>query len=157
MMTGLTLEQLAEEIGVSVRTLYRWQREHDEFCQALKEGKLSADSQVADSLFRRAMGFDAEETHVEADGKGAPQRIRKVKKRIAPDVTACIFWLKNRRPDLWRDTYNMEGALNVAVNEALQKTLDTLERVLPPEAFRRALSALAADGGIGAEAPKSNP
>jgi hypothetical protein len=30
---------------------------------------------------------------------------------IPPDVTACIFWLKNRRPDLWRDTHQLEHTL----------------------------------------------
>lgn len=153
MMMGLTLGELASEIGVAKRTLHKWKKEHLEFAEALRHGKASADGRVADSLYRRALGFEAEETHVEADERGAPRRIRKVKKTVPPDVTACIFWLKNRRPDLWRDTYTMDGALNVAVNDALQKALDNLERILQPEQFRLALQALS---GGGRQAPSGD-
>lgn len=34
-------------------------------------------------------------------------------KAIAGDVTACIFWLKNRRPREWRDVQHLDQAVLV--------------------------------------------
>ena len=72
--------------------------------QALKKGKDWADVQVENALFKRATGHDYEEMTWE-DGK----LTKVVKKHIAGDVTAQIFWLKNRRPDLWRDKREDKG------------------------------------------------
>jgi hypothetical protein len=67
---------------------------------------------VEQSLFRRALGYEFEEAKVIAvDGK--VQRIEKTKKQMAPDVVACIFWLKNRLPDKWRDKHEIEGKLDI--------------------------------------------
>jgi hypothetical protein len=58
---------------------------HKEFAEAQKRGKAPADERVVESLYNRTLGFTRK-------GKYYP-----------PEVTACIFWLKNRRPDEWRD------------------------------------------------------
>ncbi len=41
---------------------------------------------------------------------------KKVKKQVAPNPTAAIFWLKNRKPDEWRDRKETEvsGVLNIS-------------------------------------------
>ena len=86
---GLTDEQIAEEIGIHVDTLYEWRKVHPEFSEALKGGKATPDDEVEAALLRRAKGFKYSE-----DGK----------ERVAlPSTAACIFWLKNRRPADWRD------------------------------------------------------
>jgi len=41
-------------------------------------------------------------------GEPKPAKVKRVKKHVAPDVTACIFWLKNRRPAEWRDKVQQE-------------------------------------------------
>ena len=79
---GLTDQEIATFLKVSVRTLHRWKARED-FCHALKAGKLKADLNVTRSLYDQA--------------RGNPE------KGIFPNVTAGIFWLKNRRPDLWRE------------------------------------------------------
>ena len=73
---GLTDQQIAEKMGIGVRTLYEWKKKHPQFSQALKSGKEVVDYAVENAL---------------------------VKKALAGDVGACCFWLKNRRPDKWKD------------------------------------------------------
>ena len=81
---GLTDEQIAEEIGIDGSTLYRWKTSRSAFRDALKEGKATPDDEVEAALLRRAKGF---------------KYVEQGKERVAlPDTTACIFWLKNRRP-----------------------------------------------------------
>jgi transposase len=106
---GLTDEQIAEEIGIDGATLYRWKASKDEFREALKGGKATPDDEVEAALLRRAKGFK----YVEGS-----------KEKVAlPDTTACIFWLKNRRPADWRDkrqhevTQEMRGPLTIVVTE----------------------------------------
>lgn len=95
---GLTDEQIARNCGIAPCTLYEWKKKIPEIAEALKKGKAWADTEVENALFRRATGYDYEEVTYE-DGKP----VKCVKKHMAPDVTAQIYWLKNRRPDLWRD------------------------------------------------------
>lgn len=117
---GLTFEEVAREIGVSRPTLRKWLKAFPELFAALKEGKGEADSRVEDSLFRRALGFECEETKAigTPDSRGTikTHRVEKTKKQVLPDVTAQIFWLKNRRPDLWRDVQKIEHAGRISVS-----------------------------------------
>ena len=103
---GLSDEQIALKMGIGVSTYYRWQDEHEEFREAIKKGKAPVDIEVENALLKRALGYDYEETvtEIHKDGNGVErQHIRKIKKHMPADTTAQIFWLKNRRPDRWRD------------------------------------------------------
>ncbi|WP_343225927.1 helix-turn-helix domain-containing protein [Luteolibacter marinus] len=103
---GATDKELAEFFGVDVATLNRWKQRHAEFCESLKDGKCQADAEVADRLFKRATGYSHEDTKI-LQNNGAPVIVPTVK-HYPPDTVACIFWLKNRRPDLWRDKVGLE-------------------------------------------------
>lgn len=106
-MRGATMEQMAEEMGVAVATLYVWRDAHPEFLEALNEGRQQTDLRVERSLYERAMGGKSKETKkvIEVvDGQPVVKRIEKVERELAPDTTACIFWLKNRNPAMWRDS-----------------------------------------------------
>ena len=61
---GLTDEQIAENVGISVRTLYRWKIQHCQICYALKKGKDTADREIENALFKRAKGYDFTETRI---------------------------------------------------------------------------------------------
>lgn len=98
---GLTDEQIAHNCGVTAKTLYEWKKKYSKFCEALKNGKEVADIQVENALYKRAVGYKYQERTVENSEDGT--KIRVVTKEMAPDVTAQIFWLKNRRPEFWRD------------------------------------------------------
>jgi hypothetical protein len=52
-------------------------------------------------LFQRAIGYEADAIKIfQHEGK---EVIVPYRERIAGDVTAAIFWLKNRKPEVWRD------------------------------------------------------
>jgi len=98
---GATDREVAGFLEVDEATLYRWKNTHPAFCEALKVGKAAPDNRVEQSLYRRAVGytFDSEKIF---HHQGAVTRVPCVE-HVPPDTTACIFWLKNRRPEQWRD------------------------------------------------------
>lgn len=99
---GMIDEQIAGRIGIATTTLYDWKNKYPEFAQALKKGKEYVDTQVENALLKRALGYDYTEERVEISQKDGKKVIQTVK-HVAPDVTAQIFWLKNRRREHWRD------------------------------------------------------
>ena len=100
---GATDQEVADFFDVDVRTVYRWKHEHDDFCQALKAGKDIADDRVERSLYQRAIGYEQEEVKIfMPQGREEPV-YAPFRAKVAPDVTAGIFWLKNRRSQEWRD------------------------------------------------------
>ena len=99
---GLTDEQLAEKMGIGTRTLYDWKSRYPQISQALKKGKEIVDTRVENALLKRALGYDFQEERIERSGKDGV-KVTQTLKHIPGDTTAQIFWLKNRRPDRWRD------------------------------------------------------
>ena len=99
---GLTDEQIAYNIGISRSTLYDWKSKYSDISDALKKGKEVVDIQVENALLKRALGYEFQETRVEKSDKDGTKIIQTLK-HIPADTTAQIFWLKNRRPDKWRD------------------------------------------------------
>jgi hypothetical protein len=95
---GLTDIQIAHNMGISKDTFYTWKKRFPDFADVLKKGKEVVDREVENALFKRAMGYTYEEKHVE---NGQVKKI--ITKEVVPDVTAQIFWLKNRKPKYWRD------------------------------------------------------
>lgn len=98
---GFTDREIAELFGVDESTVNRWKFAHVEFAQALKVGKEPADERVESSLYRRALGYSHDAVKI-FQYQGQEVVVPYVE-HVPPDTTACIFWLKNRRPDLWRD------------------------------------------------------
>ena len=95
---GLTDEQIAKNIGITRTTLYDWKKKETNIADALKKGKEVIDFEVENALLKRALGYEYEEETYE---NGI--LTKKVKKHVAPDTTAQIFWLKNRKPNNWKD------------------------------------------------------
>ena len=111
---GLVNEQIAHNMGIHASTLYEWQNKFNEIKEALKKGKEVIDRQVENALLKRALGYEYEEKKVvqEKDKNGKDRiRIEKTTKMISPDVTAQIFWLKNRKPVDWRDRYETKNEI----------------------------------------------
>ena len=99
---GLTDEQIAHNMGIATGTLYAWKKAYSEISNALKRGKEVVDIEVENALLKRAMGYDYIEERVEISDSGK-RKVIQTTKHVAADTTAQIYWLKNRRPDRWRD------------------------------------------------------
>lgn len=107
-LLGATDQEIADFFEVDVRSIHRWKADNDEFCRALKAGKEVADDRVERSLYQRATGYEQDEVKIFMPAGAAEPVYASYRAKVAPDTTACIFWLKNRRPDLWRDKTQAE-------------------------------------------------
>ena len=127
---GLTDEQIAGNIGITATTLYEWKNRFPEISEALKRGKEVVDLQVENALLKRALGYEYMEERVEISDKDG-RKVIQTTKTVPPDTTAQIFWLKNRRPDKWREK-QVEGAptASQAEDDALTESLKELARGL---------------------------
>lgn len=105
---GATDKELAQFFDVAESTINLWKLEHPEFSESLRAGKALADAEVADKLFKRATGYEHSAVKIVADAKTGQEHVVPYIERYPPDTTAAIFWLKNRRPDLWRDKAQTE-------------------------------------------------
>lgn len=127
---GLTNIQVAKKLGISKDTFYEYLKIYPDFSDSIKRGKKPVDIEVENALLKRAKGYDYEEVHAEYNvdkggkQKTLPSKIRKIKKQVVADVTAQIFWLKNRRPKLWRDRHNLDlsGNVNIKVVTAVPRS-----------------------------------
>lgn len=113
---GLADEQVAHNMGIAYSTYKEWVKRFPALSATIKKGKEPVDIEVENSLLKRAMGFTYEETTTDVeqiptsktdeDGNPIIREIvhtKTVVKTALPDTAAMIFWLKNRRPDRWRD------------------------------------------------------
>lgn len=123
---GLTDEQIAGNMGINVRTLYLWKKKNVQIFQSLKVGKEVADIEVENALRKKALGFRETEQTVSTrrtveyeNGKRVREVtepvVTEVEKYYPPDTTAAIFWLKNRKPEQWRDKQEQKVDLTEAV------------------------------------------
>ena len=94
---GLKDEQIAHNCGITVKTLYEWKNRYSDICDALKKGKEIVDYEVENALLKRAK---------------------------QGDVTAQIFWLKNRRPEKWRDKVQFTDETSLKKLDSLIEAID---------------------------------
>ena len=91
---GLTDQQVADEIGYTRQTLYNWKKESKIIRDSINIGKDYIDTNVENALLKSA---------------------------LQGNVTAMIFWLKNRKPKKWRDSFQQEITANLDIKEAADK------------------------------------
>lgn len=125
---GLTNEQIAKNIGINVKTLYDWKNKESNICNSLKKGREVADYEVENALFKRAVGYTIQVNEQKIDKDGCIHDLVK-DVHIPGDTTAQIYWLKNRKPDKWRDkvadTENEEAITNASeILVKIRKTVD---------------------------------
>lgn len=111
---GKTLEQIAEVVGVSKKTLSNWMGKNEDLLLAVREARQVADELVEAALFGRATGYSHPETKVFIH-EGCPIT-EEVTKHYPPDTQAAMFWLRNRQPARWKE--KTEG--DVTVNNTVQ-------------------------------------
>lgn len=110
---GLTDEEIAKKIGISKQTFYDWQKKFPDFTDSIKKNKELADREVEQALFRKAIGYRVKEVTREREFNPVTRKkelvvVKEIEKEVAPDTTAQIFWLKNRKPNEWRDKREVE-------------------------------------------------
>ena len=119
-LLGATDAKIADFFEVNEDTVNKWKKDYPEFSESLKRGKDDADAVIAQSLFHRAKGYSHPEDKIFNDDGNA--MVVPTIKHYPPDTTACIFWLKNRQRDKWRDRTETEltgkdgGDLTINVN-----------------------------------------
>lgn len=111
---GLTLKQITESLGITQATLNAWRKKYPELGRVLRQNCLIADAMVEGSLYQRAIGFEYdEEVYTElTDGE---VKVKRHHKYMPSDITACIYWLKNRQPERWRERKEDGDAKDVTV------------------------------------------
>ena len=117
-LLGLTDKEMAEFFGVTERTLNNWKKEHPAFFQSLNEGKTIADANVADSLYRRAVG-EVVFTEKRVKNDDGFFEIIRLSQQVPADPGAAKLWLTNRRPKDWRDKQEVEhsGEMSITTKE----------------------------------------
>src|SRR5690606_28179751 len=116
---------IAKKLGVAYSTFREYVKKYPALAAALKRGKEVADVEVENALFKRAIGYTYDEVTQEAatdpdTGDQVLTVTKVVTKEVQPDVTAQIFWLKNRRPDKWRDKQDVQHSGSMEINNPLQ-------------------------------------
>ena len=128
---GLTDEQLADKIGITATTLYDWKNKYPEISEALKRGKEVVDIEVENALLKRALGYEYTEERGEVSKENGKKSVKTTQtvKHVPPDVTAQIFWLKNRKSAVWRDKQQLEHSGSVNVNPFAGLTTEELRKL----------------------------
>lgn len=111
---GATDKELSDFFEISETTLNTWKSKYPEFLLSIKRGKEIADMEVGTKLFERATGYEHTEDVI-MQYQGDPVIVNTVK-HYPPETAAMIFWLKNRRPDKWRDKTEVQATV-----QAVQK------------------------------------
>ena len=120
---GLTDQEIAKKLDISLSSFAKYKKKYPDIIgKALKENKEVVDFQVENALLKRAMGYTYEEVKEEYE-MGTLVKRTVTTKVVVPDVTAQIFWLKNRNATEWRDRREVDNTL------ALNKLDDVLKSI----------------------------
>lgn len=107
---GLTDRELSQKMGIAYSTLRVWRDKYPEIEEALAYGKAVADGNVERSLYARATGYSYKE--IRTTKQGGKTKTEIWERHSPPDVTAMIYWLKNRKPYEWRDRWEHDVTEN---------------------------------------------
>lgn len=105
---GLTNQDIAHNMGISISTLQAWLTKYLEISDALKKGRAPVVRDLENALIKKAKGFEYVETTTEmwVDGEGEKrQKVSKHTRYSPPDSSALMFLLKNYKPNKYRN-YN---------------------------------------------------
>lgn len=132
-LLGATDAEIADFFDIAESTLYLWKQEYTDFSEAIKRGKIQADADVANSLYKRANGYQYDEVTYEKIGDGDDKvevgeagmesvkqdkyKKKVVTKEVPPDVAAQNIWLKNRRSRVPKDAQRWADKHEIGVTD----------------------------------------
>ena len=126
---GLTQQQIANNLGISIDTLIENKKKYSEFNDALKKGKEVVDFEVENALLKKALGYTITIKEEKLDKDGCVHTLEK-DIHIPPDTTAQIFWLKNRKPNTWKDKVETDEDLQ-NINKNISNIANLLNNPKP--------------------------
>lgn len=120
---GLTDEQIAKNMGIHRDTLIEWKKKFSDISDVLKKTKEVVDREVENALLKSAEGYDVYETVEELrfnkkTGDYELKVVKRTKRHIPASQVAQIFWLKNRKPEEWREKREYEESDPEALSKA---------------------------------------
>jgi hypothetical protein len=121
-LLGATDKDLADFFHVTESTINKWKIDHPEFSESIQRGKIKADSEVAESLYKRAIGYSHPEDKI-FQYEGDPVIVPTVK-HYPPDTAAAFIWLKNRQSGKWRDKHEVEHSGNIELKKVSLEELE---------------------------------
>lgn len=131
---GATDSELAEFFGVSVGSITHWKLDHSEFLSATTITKAQADDLVEKRLYLRATGYEHKSVKIFLPPGAAEPVYAPYTEHYPPDTAAMMFWLKNRRPEAWRDLQKQEITIDAQVSEGRRKITGVLTALLDARA-----------------------
>ena len=123
---GVTKKEIAETLGISTVTLRDWENKHKPLANAMRWNRDLADAEVENALFRQATGYRYKTQQVSTKGV-----VVDVELWQAPNTTAQIFWLKNRKPELWRDKQEITHDVGEDLAKLIQESMGVSPQALP--------------------------
>lgn len=122
---GSTITDACVAAGISRETLYDWMNKKPDVSDTIKKAKAIPDRKVVKSLYLKAKGTTHTERHFTVSSNGKKSLIKEIRKKIYPDTTAIIFWLKNRMSEEFKDKQEYEHSGTV--------TFEVSDKFLPKE------------------------
>ena len=116
---GLTQEQIAHNLGISLSSLKNYAKAHPELMQAMVKGREVADILVENALFKAAIGYQYTEQTATVKGE-----IVTLTKQAHPNFQAIRLWLNNRKPDTWRDKREIKHDGQISLADVLARAWD---------------------------------
>lgn len=131
---GFTDLEIANVLEINQDTFYEWKKKHPKFSEALKDWKDEADAKVERSLYESASGYETKykKNFVVSDGKDQGSHIESATEELVfpPNPTSCIFWLKNRKHDNWKDKREIEHSGEIGVAGRVREARVRVEEFL---------------------------
>jgi len=103
---GLTNKEIAEVYGLTEQDFASFLAKNEQVRNIITQTRMRPNFLVESALFKRAVGFRAQEVTFQED-----KPIKVLVREVFPDVTAQIFWLKNRDPERWKDVMDINISL----------------------------------------------
>jgi hypothetical protein len=151
-ITGATNATLAERFDVSRTTIDNWIASIPDFSEAVRSGREIADGAVVSALYARAKGMERKATRVFCYN-GRPVTVDYTE-HVLPDVRACIFWLRNRRPEEWRENRPIVDEAETLTWEDLEEASRRVARRSAAEPPNESVDRREADAALAAAAAR---